>query len=202
MDPRGGHSSSWFWSCWQMSGFRWGFAVAMMVLLAGCSPTTVRPVDTSTAAPSAPVDASAPERQCADNVLRVTITSGGPGSASVISNITFTNVGTVVCELAGAPTVSVVKAGHEIGRPARRGGDSESATVLLEPGGAATATLTAVAVDPDGGRLGDACHLVYGTGYAVSPPHSYYPVLVPASEPVAACTGNTAWFLISSVRAQ
>lgn len=172
-----------------------------VVLLAGCTTASVSPVSKATASPSASDEVSAPKGQCAHSNLRVAITGGGPGSGSAIFTITFTNAGPGVCELRGAPTVSVVKGGEEIGRPARQLGSSMPPVVRLQPGSAAVATLTAVNVDPDGGRLGEACHLAYGTGYAIFPPHSRHPVLIPTAERVPACTGNTGWFTVSPVRA-
>lgn len=187
------------------------WALAATLLLSGCvgggsgpaaSPTattTPRPSATAsaTAAPSGSADPNAPARQCADDVIEVTIEYLDAGAGSSYSQLIFANTGSVACELRGAPGVSVVDdAGVQLGEAAQQEAAETPDTVTLEPGDSVPAQLRAVNIDPDGGPLVD-CPVVYGTAYLVYPPHSFTPVEVTTAVP--ACDSSTPFLAVGPV---
>ena len=193
---------------------------ALAVLLAGCTsgtpdassspatpassaPASSAPVSPSTSAtpsPSASVDPTAPEGQCADDVLSVQLSGGDAGAGSIDYRLAFTNNGTTDCVLAGAPGVSVVGNGDgsQVGEAATQDETADPASVTLPPGGTATADLRSINIEGGGGALGDACPTTTGDGYRVFPPHSFNSIFID-SPGVPACTGTTPWLTVSAV---
>lgn len=190
--------------------------LALAVALAGCSsgtpgsssspasPTSSAPASpAATASPSASAstDPTAPDGQCADDVLSVELSGGDAGAGSIGYELVFTNGGTTECVLAGAPGVSVVGDGDgtQIGEAATQDETSDPTPVTLAPGGTATAELRAVNIEGGGGALGDACPTTTGDGYRVFPPHSFNSIFID-SPGVPACTGTTPWLTVSVVQ--
>ncbi|HXH34598.1 MAG TPA: DUF4232 domain-containing protein [Plantibacter sp.] len=186
--------------------------LAVVLLLAGCAGSpTASPTPTSTSAAPSPtssptatgaVDPNAPEGQCADSVIQVTVSGSEGGAGSISSNVVFTNTGQESCVLRGAPGVSVVGDGNgtQLGAAAVQQEDAAPVDVTLAAGGSASAILTSVNIGTDGGPL-DNCEPVAGDGYRVFPPHSFTAVFV-ASAAVPACSNAAVtWMTIGPVQA-
>jgi len=192
--------------------------ILTIALLAGCSaagepsagtsaPTSAVPTvpPAETPAPSGTgtpqVDPNAPDGQCADADLTVTVVPdpGGAGAGSTVSSVVFTNTGHA-CVLEGAPGVSVVGSGDgtQIGVPAEQSGTPVA--VELPAGGSAHATLSSINIGSGGGPLGADCAVTTGDGYRVYPPHSFEAVFVPLAG-VAACSSDSVFLTIGVVEA-
>ena len=94
----------------------------------------------STSASSTSTTASGPQA-CVTANLTAELGPSDAGAGQVYNPLVIRNTGTAACELRGFPGVSVLDAsGTQIGQPATRDGN-EGGAVLLQPGGAASATL-------------------------------------------------------------
>lgn len=190
-------------------------AIPAVLLFAACagspaptpSPTpspSASPTATATPTPTATgqVDPNAPDGQCSDDVLSVSLGASDGGAGSETANIIFTNTGSDDCVLKGAPGVSVVGDGNgtELGAPADQIDDSDPVAVTLAPGGTAVASLQSVNIGTDGGPMAGNCDVAQGDGYRVFPPHSFYAVFV-ASAGVPACTNGSVWMHVQPVAA-
>jgi hypothetical protein len=194
--------------------------LALALVLSGCSgggdtvaapdasstpvaTTTPEATPTPTPTPSATgqVDPNAPEGQCLDANLTVTVTPdpGGAGAGSITSVVTFANSGPE-CVLEGAPGVSMRGDGDgvQIGQPAEQQGTP--APVTLAQGGSAVAQLTSVNIGTDGGALGTDCQATSADGYRVYPPHSFQPFFVPTLD-IYACTSDVVFLHVGVVTA-
>jgi hypothetical protein len=192
------------------SRLRAGFIIALSFLFTGCaisggaSPSP-SPISTPTMSPpstltSRETDPNAPEGQCGDNILKVTVeaSSGGASAGHINSNIVFTNTGSDVCELRGAPGVSVLGPNDtELGQPAKQQEAETPPTIKLASGGTVVAPLQSVNIVSGGGPLGSECQVVMGISYRIYPPHSFTAFIVPAEVP--ACNGNTVWMKVGAV---
>lgn len=151
---------------------------------------------------SAEVDPNAPDGQCADSVIQVTVSGSDAGAGSIASNVVFTNTDQDACVLRGAPGVSVVGDGNgtQLGAPAAQQEDASPTDVTLPAGGSASAILTSANIGSDGGPLED-CDAVVGDGYRIFPPHSFTAVFV-ASAGVPACSNaSVVWMTVGPVQA-
>ena len=191
--------------------------VVTIALLAGCAsgtptatsaPPSATPTASSTPAPeptsssgAGQIDPNAPDGQCADENLAVSVKpdEGGAAAGSIPYVITFTNSGPE-CVLEGAPGVSIRGDDDsiQIGEPAEQQGTAEPVT--LAEGGTAIAPLSAVNIGTTGGPLGDACKATTGEGYRIYPPHSFEPVFV-TSAGVAACSSSAVFLQVGVVTA-
>ena len=114
-------------------------------------------------------------------------------------DIVFTNEGDTVCELRGAPGVSVVDDdGTQIGAASRTLYPDVIPTATLQPGASMAATLQSVNVAGSGGPLDTACDATVGAGYRIYPPHSFRSVFVEVPE-VAACASGVEWMSVGVV---
>jgi len=186
--------------------------LAALLLLAGCtsSPTPSPSPTASSAAPSqsssptatGEVDPNAPEGQCADSALQVTVSGSEGGAGNISSSVVFTNTGQESCVLRGAPGVSVVGDGNgtQLGAAAVQQDDASPVDVTLAAGGSASAVLTSVNIGTDGGPLDD-CQPATGDGYRVFPPHSFTAIFVPAAAVPACSNAAVTWMTIGPVQA-
>ena len=160
---------------------------------------TVSPSSTSSASPE--IDPTAPDGQCADEVLSVEVTGGDAGAGNIDYEVVFTNSGGADCVLQGAPGVSVVgdSDGTQLGQAATQPTSGSPAAVTVPAGGSVSATLTSVNIAGGGGPLGDQCPVTDGDGYRVYPPHSFRAFFVPSAG-VPACTGDTLWLTVLDVQ--
>ncbi len=187
--------------------------VASALLLGGCTqaapaPSTPPPSPTPsptasgrpTPAPTASVDPSAPQGQCPDADLSVSIAGQQGAAGSIVSAIVFTNTGSSACVLEGAPGVSVVGRGDgtQLGVPAQHPSGAAATPVTIAPGGRAAAALQSVNIAGGGGALGGSCTVVKGDGYRIYAPHSFHASFV-SSPGVPACTGTTVWMSVQPV---
>ena len=101
---------------------------------------------TTTAKSSASTTAPAPSStvsstHCSTDQLKGSLGETQSGAGQRYTALVLTNTGTKACELRGFPGVSLDDAsGKQIGQPASREG-AEGATVMIQPGGSASATL-------------------------------------------------------------
>lgn len=187
-------------------------ALLAALLISGCAgspaPSPSASAGSATPSPSpsptasAEVDPNAPEGQCADGVIQITVSGSDAGAGSIASNVVFTNTGQESCVLRGAPGVSVVGDGNgtQLGAAAEQQEDASPTDVTLPAGGSASALLTSVNIGSDGGPL-DGCEAVTGDGYRIFPPHSFTAVFV-ASAGVPACSNAAVtWMTIGPVQA-
>lgn len=175
----------------------------------GTSASSGAPTGTGTGTPntgptptsSGQVDPNAPEGQCADSALAVTVTpsEGGAAAGSVFFDVAFTNTGGASCNLRGAPGVSVVgdANGTQLGNPATQSADTVT-TVALAPGQTVSAPLQQVNIGTDGGPLAGNCTIVTGDGYRVYPPHSFAAYFVPFPG-ITACSNAVDWMTVGAV---
>ena len=85
--------------------------------------------------------ATTADAHCATTQLKATLGQPDAGAGQVRTPLVLTNTGSAACDLRGFPGVSLLDAsGKQMGQPAGREG-SEGTTVVLKPGGSATATL-------------------------------------------------------------
>jgi len=98
---------------------------------AGSNSTTTAPKTTTTLSST----------HCATGQLKGSLGETQSGAGQRYTTLVLTNTGSKECDLRGFPGVSLVDAtGKQIGQPASREG-SEGATVIIQPGGTASATL-------------------------------------------------------------
>ena len=121
-------------------------AVALTVVLVACSggkkdanssstSTTTTTVATST------TRATTASTHCTTAQLKASLGQADAGAGQVRTPLILTNTGSAACELRGFPGVSLLDAsGKQMGQAAGREG-TEGATVVLKPGGTASATL-------------------------------------------------------------
>jgi hypothetical protein len=157
-----------------------------------------------TAAPATAAPAAGTVRsyqQCADSALRTTVVDdpGGSGAGQRLSYVVFTNTGTSVCRLTGAPRVAFVGHGDgtQLGEPAASSAPAGPFDVMLRRGDAARAALQHTNIDEGGGPLDTACKAERADGYRVYPPHSDRSVFVAA--PQWACGAKVHWGTVSAV---
>ena len=101
--------------------------------------TTTAKSSASTAAPSPSSTVSS--THCTTDQLKGSLGDTQSGAGQRYTALVLTNTGTKACDLRGFPGVSLVDAnGKQIGQPASREG-TEGATVMIQPGGTASATL-------------------------------------------------------------
>jgi Domain of unknown function (DUF4232) len=183
-----------------------------VLLLAGCvtvtntsPPASTSPSPTSAspeASPSATPESftpGAPADQCLTANLSVAVQDESASAGHLHSLLVFTNNGPD-CVLEGFPNVQVMNSGTPMGASSEEDSSVSEGTVSLPAGGTAVAQLTSVNIDPGGGPLGDSCVVDHGTGYLVTPPHSYTPIPVDVSG-VPACTNGTVWMTAGPVTA-
>jgi hypothetical protein len=128
---------------------------------ASASPT---PTPTETTPPPPP-----PEAACTFDDLEITLGEAEGAAGSTTVPIVFENAGSAACIVEGYPTVAFVgdENGTQLGAAAAEDAASTVASVSLEPGGSASATLTitdAVNVDD--------CDPADADGFRVFPPGS------------------------------
>lgn len=162
----------------------------------------------SPAATAARIDPNAPEGQCADSALTVTVKydPNGAGAGQRSSWVIFHNTGSTSCVLAGAPGVSLVgnNDGTQLGQPADRTGDTAT-PVTIPAGNYAGALLNYTYVDKDGGNFNNGkggdpgCKAAPADGYRIYPPHSYKAFF--DRSPTYACTTNQRWIHVGPVQA-
>ena len=100
----------------------------------------------------------------------------GGGDGNRITQIVFTNTGSTLCALEGAPGVSVVGHGDgsQLGKPAGRA-TSGGTVVRIKPGSAAVASLTRIYLDSRTTSFNTAsggttpCKVEHGDGYRILP---------------------------------
>jgi ABC-type transport system substrate-binding protein len=98
---------------------------------AGSNSTTTTPKTTSTLSST----------HCTTGQLKGSLGETQSGAGQRYTALVLTNTGSTECDLRGFPGVSLVDAsGKQIGQPASREG-AEGATVMIQPGGTASATL-------------------------------------------------------------
>jgi len=98
---------------------------------AGSNSTTTVPKTTTTLSST----------HCATGQLKGSLGETQSGAGQRYTALVLTNTGSKECDLRGFPGVSLVDAsGKQIGQPASREG-TEGATVMIQPGGTASATL-------------------------------------------------------------
>jgi Protein of unknown function (DUF4232) len=116
------------------------------------APTTSTTVVTSTTSVPAPTTTAAAVAGCTTGELTAALGSPNGAAGSTYFTLTFTNQGSVTCNLFGYPGVSYVagSAGAQVGSPAARdasvGGQATQTTVVLPPGGVGHAILRQVDV--------------------------------------------------------
>jgi hypothetical protein len=169
------------------------------------SPTPVYPTDTASAT-STPTptpgakDPNAPQGQCDDDALKVSVApaAGGGAAGSIGYEVTFTNTGSASCVLDGYPGVSVVGHGDgtQLGPAADRVGDSPKPVQLAAAGGSVSAPLRVTNIGKDGGPL-TGCDVVGGDGWRVYPPHSYRAFFVQDSS-ITACQNGPVWMHLTA----
>jgi hypothetical protein len=130
-------------------------SVAALLAVAGCSSsgddasgdsstttstsTTEAPTSSTTAGSSSTT--SAGTQTCTTGQLEARLGPSDAGAGQVYAPLVLRNTGTAACQVKGFPGVSLLDAsGSQIGQPATREG-AEGGTVVLLPGGAASATL-------------------------------------------------------------
>ncbi len=188
--------------------------IAVAMLLAGCvsitySPTNTSPSPSGSSASGTPSQSpsptaesftpGAPDGQCLTANLSVSVEDESSSAGHMHSAIVFTNNGPD-CTLEGYPNVQVMNDGVPMGSSSEEDSTATEALVSLPAGGTATAQLASVNIDPGGGPLGDSCIVDHGTGYLVTPPHSY--TAIPVDVPnVPACTNGTVWMTAGPVSA-
>jgi hypothetical protein len=153
----------------------------------------------ATAAPAA--DTARGYQQCADSALRTTVVDDpeGSGAGQRLSYVVFTNIGTKVCRVTGAPRVAFVGHGDgtQLGEPAESSEPAAPFVVMLRHGDAARAALQHTNIDEGGGPLDTACQAERADGYRVYPPHSTRSVFV--ASPQWACGAKVHWGTVSAV---
>lgn len=187
---------------------------AGVLLLAGCvsvtyspgpsspSPSDASPAASPSAASASPAESftpGAPDGQCLTANLSVTVQDEGASAGHLHSKIVFTNNGPD-CALQGYPNIQVMNAGVPMGSSSEEDSSASAALVTIAAGGSAVAQLTSVNIDPGGGPLGESCAVDHGSGYLVTPPHSYSPISVDVAG-VPACTNGTVWMVAGPVTA-
>ena len=99
-------------------------------------------------------DPGAPDGQCADSVLRVSVQNDpeGSGAGQRAAFVVFRNAGTSTCHLEGTPGLSLVghSNGTQLGRPAARG-TRGGTDVTIAAGGYALAPVSYTYIDKTGG---------------------------------------------------
>lgn len=157
-----------------------------------------------TAAPATAVPMAGTARgyqQCADSALRTTVVDDpeGSGAGQRLSFVVFTNIGTTVCRVTGAPRVAFVGHGNgtQLGAPADSAEPAAPFVVMLRPGDAARAALQHTNIDEGGGPLDTGCEAQRADGYRVHPPHSTRSVFV--ASPQWACGATVHWGTVSAV---
>jgi hypothetical protein len=126
---------------------------------------------------------------CAASSLSAELGQTNAGAGQVYQPLVLRNTGQAACELRGFPGVSVLdSAGTQIGQPATRDG-AEGASVTLQPGGAASATLHTA-----NGPIGGPCDPA-SASMKVFPPGSTEAVTFAASYTV--CGGFTVTTLVA-----
>jgi Protein of unknown function (DUF4232) len=196
-------------------------AVPMLVMLslAGCTPTgapapspggsSAPPAASDSASPSPSAaggghvgDPTAPDGQCPDSSIAVSVEGADSTAGHLHYRVVFTNTGTSDCVLQGIPTVFVVGNGNstEYGVVAAPDTGASAPEVTLAAGGTGVAQLQAVNIDPAGGPLGTSCAVNHGDGYIVLVPHLDHQFVVAAAG-VAACTNGTPWMDIGPILA-
>jgi hypothetical protein len=140
-------------------------------------------------------------QQCADSALQIGAVDDGEasGAGQALRYLTFTNTGSTVCRLSGAPRVSIVGHGDgtQLGGPAATATGPVPAIVMLAPGEAAQAALAYTVVTEGGGPYDTACQAERADGYRVYPPHSSRSFFLP--QPQWACASVVNWGVISAV---
>jgi hypothetical protein len=182
-------------------------ALAGCITATGPSPASppspsVSPKESPSASPTTPAETftpGAPEGQCLTANLLVSVVDEGSSAGHLHSQVVFTNRGPA-CVLDGFPTVQVMKAGVPMGSGIEDDSSAAEAPVPLASGGTAVAQLTSVNINSDGGPLGDSCVVDHGTGYLITPPHSYTPIPADVAD-LPACTNGTVWMMAGPVTA-
>lgn len=174
-------------------------ALAVALVVSACStaspggttgtPTASSSV-TSSARPTATSTAVPIEGQCDTGALSGSIGQGGGGAAgSVEVTLVLTNAGSTECSLQGWPGVSFVGDGNgtQLGKPADFDRSTPHPTVVLKPGGTATAPLKIV----QAGNYDESdCQPKPADGFRVYPPGSTESLFVKDAG-VTACTSDS-----------
>jgi hypothetical protein len=120
-------------------------------------------------------------------VVSIAPNAGGAAAGSVFYNLSFTNLSTRACTLAGYPGVSAVDLrGRRLGSPAGRNPQVALRVVTLRVGDTATAVLqiSQAANFPPG-----ACHKVTAAGLRVYAPGAFRSKIVPIPFPACSRSG-------------
>jgi hypothetical protein len=174
---------------------------ALGLVLLGCSSgskkasstdtttATTAPASTSTSTTTTPsTTGTVSSTHCASSVLIASIGATQSGAGQRYTALIITNTGSMACDLKGFPGVSLLdSSANQIGQPATREG-AEGATVTLEPGGTASATLHTT-----GAGLGPACDPA-SAQVKIYPPDNTVAILAPAS--FTACGGFSVTTLV------
>ena len=105
------------------------------------STTTTAPGSTTSTTGGGSTSTTAGTSVCATSQLEAELGPTNAGAGQVYAPLVLRNTSSTACVVRGFPGVSLLDAsGNQIGQPATREG-SEGSQVLLQPGGAASATL-------------------------------------------------------------
>lgn len=150
---------------------------------------------TANASVNASVSTAVGAAACTDDELKVTMVSGGAGLGHAAWILVFTNTGSASCSLKGYPGAGVTDRPGKVVLNALRqetgylGGQYPSpATIVLEPGGAASTVLEWLDAPPNGqAPVGANCPGMDGGKVLVTAPNTLQPTPFPAPEDL--CSG-------------
>jgi hypothetical protein len=146
---------------------------------AGSNSTTTAPKTTTTLSST----------HCTTGQLKGSLGETQAGAGQRYTTLVLTNTGSKECDLRGFPGVSLVDAsGKQIGQPASREG-TEGATVMIKPGGTASATLHTSAAG-----MGAQCDAT-STQLRIFPPDNTESLMITAA--YSACGGFRVTTLVS-----
>ena len=147
----------------------------------------------SSSGTTAAADPNRPADQCADSVLKLTLSMPKGAAGSFVQDIDFTNTGSSSCVLRGAPGLSVVGdgAGTQLGAAASRDQAVTKDVRLAAHGGQAYALFGGTELGK-GTEGANRCTggVRSGDGYRVYPPHSTRAVFLKDADAVACPTGG------------
>lgn len=133
---------------------------------------------------------------CKTDQLDVTAAAEQGAAGTSYYDIVFTNKSESECTLKGFPGVSLVKDnnGSQIGRSAKREGNTSTQPVMLQPGGKAVASLGITRAE----LHGDSCAPVQSDGIRVYPPEETRAAYVPLK--ATGCEGNVETLKIQPIQ--